>query len=733
MVPHFSRLRRDCTLYLALQKAVYFVPHTSYFKLPKAVYFALGTLYSALQLTILPILATSQNATEQTINHYDLTTKNDTLLLNNYCTLQLNYAEANRDSSIFYGYKALELSRKMNQKFYEACTLSDLGFSLLSNGDYSHALNVLLEASKMAEDKKIAQNVMPTPYISTYVSGDPEADRSLLLGYIKNSLAMLYGSTRNMQKQLQELLEARQIVETGTTNRHLLYSLTYNIANAYFNLNNMDSALYYQRRVMEIEKNFELNNYSGASQKNIGDIYFKKENYDSARIYFLDALYLLEKRNTNANYLALAQASLADLYRKTGKKDSSLYYARAAVKNYIALGSFIPQTVSSYTTLAESFKENAQFDSAFYYMQLAKILSDSLNEKEIERLSTFQQLGFDEQLRLKEKESQQISDDNRRRTYLLLTGLGIFSIIAYILYRNNQQKQKANIVLQEQKKKVEITLNDLQSAQKQLIQSEKMASLGELTAGIAHEMQNPLNFVNNFSELSTELVTEAEDARQESGENNPEITELLSDIRKNLEKINHHGKRADAIVKGMLQHSHSGKGQKESTDINALAEEYLKLSYHGFRKKFPQDATHNEINIIIKSDFDKSLGKIDVIPQDIAKVLLNLYNNAFYAVREKQKTVADQMGNAYQPHVSVTTGRKGSQIEITVTDNGIGIPEEISEKIFQPFFTTKPTGLGTGLGLSLAYDIVKAHGGEMKVDSEEGSGTAFLITLNANS
>ncbi|MEP7228879.1 MAG: ATP-binding protein [Ginsengibacter sp.] len=679
-----------------------------------------GTLLKRMMIGLvatLPLLAIAQSNADLPINHYDLTTNNDTLLLNNYCNLQLNYSEANRDSSIFYGYKALALSKKLNQKFYEACTLSDLGFSLLSNGDYSNALNVLLEASKMAEDKSIAKNVMPTPYINTYIKGNPESDRILLLGYIKNSLALLYGSTRNLQKQLQELLEAREIVEHGTTNKHLLYSLTYNIANAYFNMNNMDSAMYYQRLVIEIEKSFDLNNYSGASLKNVGDIFYKKETLDSAKKYYLDALYLIEKKNTNANYLALTQAALADLYRKNGKNDSSLYYARAAVKNYVALGSFIPQTVASYNTLSESFKDNKQYDSAFFYMQLAKALSDSLNEKEIDRLSTFQQVGFNEQLRLKSQESEQISANNRKRTYLLLAGLGIFFIIAYILYRNNQQKQKANIILQVQKQKVETTLQDLKAAQKQLIQSEKMASLGELTAGIAHEIQNPLNFVNNFSELNKELIDEMNDEMDKG--NIKEAKTIASDLQKNLEKINHHGRRADAIVKGMLQHSQQSKGLKEPTNINALADEYLRLSYHGMRAK------DKEFNAIIKTEFDETVGKINVIPQDVGRVLMNLYNNAFYAVNEKKKTTDE----SYQPTVLVQTKKVNNKIEISVRDTGNGIPENIAAKIFQPFFTTKPTGQGTGLGLSLSYDIIKAHGGEIKVETKEGESSAFVIQL----
>ncbi len=681
-------------------------------------------------LAILNLLVMAQSNADLPINHFDLSTKNDTLLLNTYCTLQLDYSEANRDSSIYYGYKALTQSKKLNQKFYEASTLSDLGFSLLSNGDYSNALNVLLEASKMAEDKSIAKNVIPTTYINTYIKGKPESDRIVLLGYIKNSLALLYGSTRNLQKQLQELLEAREMVEHGTENKHLLYSLTYNIANAYFNMNNMDSAMHYQRLVIEIEKNFELNNYSGASLKNVGDIFYKKGNLDSAKKYYLDALYLIEKKNTNANYLALTQAALADLYQKNGKNDSSLYYARAAVKNYIALGSFIQQTVGSYSTLSQSFKDNKQYDSAYFYMHLAKALSDSLNEKEIDRLSTFQQLGFNEQLRLKARESEQISDNNRIRSYLLFAGLGIFFIIAYILYRNNQQKQKANIILQEQKQKVETTLQDLKAAQKQIIQSEKMASLGELTAGIAHEIQNPLNFVNNFSDVNKDLLVEMKDEMDKG--NIADAKAIANDVIDNEEKISHHGKRADAIVKGMLQHSRLSTGQKEPADINTLADEYLRLSYRGLRAK------DTGFNVAVKTDFDKSIGKINVIPQDIGRVLLNLFNNAFYAVTERRKLEgiglpAGQAG--YEPLVLVSTKKINDKIEIRVSDNGNGIPQNIIDKIFQPFFTTKPTGQGTGLGLSLSYDIIKAHGGEIsvgsggKVESKEGEGSTFIIQL----
>jgi signal transduction histidine kinase len=261
------------------------------------------------------------------------------------------------------------------------------------------------------------------------------------------------------------------------------------------------------------------------------------------------------------------------------------------------------------------------------------------------------------------------------------------------------------------------SLEELKSTQAQLIQSEKMASLGELTAGIAHEIQNPLNFVNNFSEVSNELIDELNEELNKGDV--AEAKAIGNDIKQNLEKINLHGKRADSIVKGMLQHSRTSSGQKELTDINKLADEYLRLSYHGMR------ARDKSFDAEFKTDFDESIGKINVVPQDIGRVMLNVINNAFYAVNEKKKTADEN----YQPTVSVQTKKLKDKVEIRVADNGNGIPLNIVDKIFQPFFTTKPTGLGTGLGLSLAYDIIKAHGGEIKVQTKEGEGSEFIIQL----
>jgi signal transduction histidine kinase len=271
--------------------------------------------------------------------------------------------------------------------------------------------------------------------------------------------------------------------------------------------------------------------------------------------------------------------------------------------------------------------------------------------------------------------------------------------------------------LESAKQQVDRTLVDLKQAQQQLVQSEKMASLGELTAGIAHEIQNPLNFVNNFSEVSNELIEEMKTELQAG--NLKDAAELAESIKQNLEKITHHGKRADGIVKGMLQHSRAGSGQKEPTDLNFLCDEYLRLAYHGYRAK------EKSFNAKFESDFDPSLPKVSVVGQDIGRVILNLINNAFYAVTEMKR----QNDNGYDPKVSVITKNLSGKVEIRVKDNGIGISEKVLEKIFQPFFTTKPTGQGTGLGLSLSYDIIKAHGGTLEVNSKQGEGSEFIIQL----
>ncbi len=340
----------------------------------------------------------------------------------------------------------------------------------------------------------------------------------------------------------------------------------------------------------------------------------------------------------------------------------------------------------------------------------------SLQDSLLADQSQFRTLSFEaeQEMDAKEFSISRLQSDNKISALTRNFSIGmaiLLLVLAAGIYQRFRFKHRANQAL-------EIALADLKTTQAQLVQSEKMASLGELTAGIAHEIQNPLNFVNNFSEINTELIDELD---QLSVKGDIEgIREIVKNIKENEEKINHHGKRADSIVKGMLQHSRSSNGVKEPTDINALCDEYLRLSYHGLRAK---DKT---FNATMKTDYDSSIGPVNIISQDIGRVILNLLTNAFYVVDEKRKmNIA-----GYEPTVSIVTKKLNNKVEIRVSDNGNGIPAKLMDKIFQPFFTTKPTGQGTGLGLSLSYDIItKTHNGELKVQTKEGEGTTITICL----
>ena len=447
----------------------------------------------------------------------------------------------------------------------------------------------------------------------------------------------------------------------------------------------------------------------------LGHIYRKKGDYIHAISNYKNSINASLNKEFVLSDAIEGYLGLAQTFQLNGQRDSAIWYSEKAFT--MATGNSFPaQSLDASILLKDLYTQIGSIDSAFKYQSLALSLKDSLFNQE--KIRAGQNLSFNEfqrQAAIKAAvEAEKIKYQNRIKIYVLLAGLGLFLIIGLLLYRNNRQKQKANTVL-------ETTLANLKSTQSQLIQSEKMASLGELTAGIAHEIQNPLNFVNNFSEVNKELIEELKAERLKPVAERDEQTEseIIEDVITNSEKINHHGKRADAIVKGMLQHSRASTNKKEPADINALADEYLRLSYHGLRAK------DKSFNAIMKTDFDEYIGRINIIPQDIGRVLLNLYNNAFYAVDEKKK----KQPEGYEPTVSVRTKKVGDTVEIKVADNGNGIPQKVVDKIFQPFFTTKPTGQGTGLGLSLSYDIVKAHGGEIKVETKEGEGTEFIILL----
>ena len=383
---------------------------------------------------------------------------------------------------------------------------------------------------------------------------------------------------------------------------------------------------------------------------------------------------------------------------------------------------YTSQTVKHLYLLADLYAADKNMVEAYKTQGQAITIQEKLIQDENEARS----MSFETEQKINENEKAILlldaqNKNNQRTKYYLIGIVSLLGLLAVGLAFFYTNKRKSNRQLSLKNEKLAHTLEQLKSTQTQLIQSEKMASLGELTAGIAHEIQNPLNFVNNFSEVNNELIEEVKShlASGETKLKNEELDDILNDIYQNNEKINQHGQRAADIVKGMLQHSRSSTGQKESTDINALCDEYLRLAYHGLRAK---DKT---FNAKFETVFDESIGKVNIVPQEIGRVILNLINNAFYAVNDKKKNANEN----YEPTVTVSTKKETDKISISVKDNGNGIPATIKDKIFQPFFTTKPTGQGTGLGLSLSYDIVKAHGGEIKMESKEGEGTEFIIQL----
>jgi len=636
---------------------------------------------------------------------------NDTILMAVYRDLSRYYGEFKKDSALYFNEQQLLLARKLGLKLWEADALDVAGYMLWNLGNYPRSLQYLLQAIKIADDPETEKNLWR---ISKFTNEQKRRTARLtVLGASHYDLGMLYDTTGYVQQKLFHYSEAEKIGKE--INDHALLSLVYmNLGTSYLNRNKLDSALSFLQRALACSEKAEFGVYRGYILNEIGRTYLLKEN-DLAKEYFSKSI-LTNVEQGNLNDLADSYLSLADFFIKTSNEDSSLYYVKKGLNLYQTTGDR-KGVITAYNFLFSIYTLRNNLDSAFKYQGLAMASKDSLYDTE--KIKNFQNIGFDEQLRLQKLEEEKKAFQNRVKIFAMLIGLSVFLIIALILYRNNRQKQKANALLQRQKEKVESTLSELKSTQAQLVQSEKMASLGELTAGIAHEIQNPLNFVNNFSEVNKEMIAEMKEEIDKG--NYKDVKLIANNIEENEEKILHHGKRADAIVKGMLQHSRVSTGQKEPTDINKLADEYLRLSYHGMRAK---DKT---FNATLKTDFDQSVGKINVVPQDIGRVLLNLFNNAFYAVKPPHPL----KGEHYEPIVKVSTQKVGDKVEIKVADNGVGIPQKVVDKIFQPFFTTKPTGQGTGLGLSLAYDIVKAHRGDIKVETKEGEGAEFVIQLPA--
>jgi two-component system NtrC family sensor kinase len=606
------------------------------------------------------------------------------------------FLERNLDSSYRYGMAGYELSRKIGDRSKEAAALNLLGEVFIRQGNADRALELFLKGLPLAESQHDSFNMANL----NKVIGDvfqSENEYSKAKYYYQNTL--------------------RYSTDTGL--RVLSRIAAYlSLGKIYLAESKLDSAEYYVTKSQQFQ-------FGTGTFLLLGDIQKKSGNVGKAIEYYRVAVEKGFDMNNRVGiadaYLRLSQ-ELSDLHQS----DSSFYFAR----NAYAIATQVKnpsKIVEAGTQLFRLFEKDGRFDSAFLYQKWVTHLNDSLFNQDKER--QIHNVVFNEQLRQQALASEQEKFKSRVWIFALAGGLLAMLLTAGLLIRNNRHRKEANQLLQGQKEKIESTLSDLKATQSQLIQSEKMASLGELTAGIAHEIQNPLNFVNNFSGINTELLEDLLDAVRRDDKR--EIQQLADQLKDNEDKIQVHGKRADGIVKSMLQHSRVSSAQKELTDINALADEYLRLSYHGLRAK------DKSFNAALEMDFDPAAGSLNLVPQDIGRVLLNLYNNAFYAVMERKKR--GEVG--YEPKVRVETRAVTSSqspvanpesVEIHIIDNGPGIPEAIRAKIFQPFFTTKPTGQGTGLGLSMSYDIVKAHGGELKVETKEGEGSIFIILLPNN-
>jgi two-component system NtrC family sensor kinase len=631
----------------------------------------------------------AQNAFKKSVELFDKTHKQIVSLLT-VLRITYNLVGNQEDRYKFYNDKLQYYLVNGPAGNVAACYHSLAGYYLYK-ADYNLAISDYLKASDIYKDfnERPSRNILnvvantykdwgnyekATVYFKIIVPEAKAANDSTGIIYMYINLSSLNRLENNYAQSL--IFADSALAYDSHTIRGYTAEAYVEKAAALTGLNRLEEALHYLDLAKKMVDSFQLKIFAayGSLESDYGyyQYYSALKKYDVALNYLLEAYKKSVEEKSNRLQLKYL-------------KELSIFYGLhnqpALVFNY---------TKKFYNLTDSLDKENSAFKIAQYENEKKELKqNDSLNV-------------------LKQQSAVQAAVIKTNNSMLLgaLAAILLVSVSLFFVYRQYRLNKK--------------TLLSLRKTQRQLIIAEKMASLGELTAGIAHEIQNPLNFVNNFSDVNTELIEEADEEIDKG--NTEEVKSILSDIKDNSEKINHHGKRADAIVKGMLQHSRSSNSIKEPTDINKLCDEYLRLSYHGLRAK------DKEFNATMKTDFDESIGNINIIPQDIGRVLLNLYNNAFYAVNERKKQQAEN----YQPTVSIKTKMLDGKIEVSVKDNGNGIPQKIVDKIFQPFFTTKPTGQGTGLGLSLSYDIIKAHGGEIKVETKEGESSVFILKIPAN-
>lgn len=631
-----------------------------------------------------------------------------------------------------YSQEGLDLAEKINFPRGKVRNMNRLGSILRFTSNYAEALEMHFNALKIAEKIDYQEGVART----------------------LNNIGILYSEQKDSKKAIEYYFKTKVIAEKINDQNLLQISLV-NLGTDYALLNQTDSARFYTEAAYEMAVKRKSSNVP-VLLMNLGNIYNRMGNYPLSLQYYRSALPYLKAADNN-RLLSQTYFEMAQVFKARKRLDSCQYYA----KKSLALSQEVNNTKYIYEAgmLLASLYESNDKAQAYDYFKLAAVAKDSIFSEE--KTKQIQNLGLNEQLRQQELSATRKEFENQRRMYLLFGVMGVILIVMVILYRNNIQKNRANELLhkqkeaiQTQKKQLQTSLETLKNTQAQLIQREKLASLGELTTGIAHEIQNPLNFVNNFADISVGMVQELMEIKEEvklrtnsvatvqtGGELPPDIKaqneedeilemELLGSLEKTLQKVTTHGQRASDIVKSMLEHSRTGTGEPDITNINKIVDEYLRLAFHGMKAKY------KNFNSAYEFVADENLPDITVVPQDIGRVMMNLCNNAFYSVNFKANQTSKQNDGmmavlaTYQPNVTVITKKGKDMIEIHVKDNGTGIADNVRGKIFQPFFTTKPTGEGAGLGLSLSYDIVvKGHGGTIDVETVEGEGATFIVKL----
>jgi len=599
----------------------------------------------------------------------------------NYEKALSNYLDGLKLADSIKNKESLFLSLKKLAQFYNGLNKND------------QALEFGLRAQKVAEDEGNKQNIYDI--------------LDLIGGFI-------YFNEGKYDKATQYGQRMMKIVESQGDKKKIIYMQMW-FGDLYRAEGKSDSSIAIYSKAVHYAKKLGDKDYLYSSINGIGMAYGEKNQLNNALKYYLEAFKGAEKANVNTNNYGY---NVANTYFQLKNYAKALIYTDKYISICNKAGDNREKSYA-YRLQKDIYARTNKYKEAYNALVEYNKLYFLLHSDDVQNKMNLLQAGFNA-----EKETNTIEFLQKRASLqsklknVLIGASLLLLVIAFLIANKYRLEKKSQLVLSSKNNELNKTINQLKTTQTQLIQSEKMASLGELTAGIAHEIQNPLNFVNNFSEVNKEMIVELKEELN-AGNVNGALT-IADDIQQNEEKINHHGKRADAIVKGMLQHSKASSGVKEPTNINAIADEYMRLAFHGLRAK---DKTFNSEMI---ARFDPNLPQINVVPQDIGRIMLNLFNNAFYAVNQRQKTA----GPGYKGEVTVTTYTENGQVIIKVMDNGIGIPAAIKDKIMQPFFTTKPTGEGTGLGLSLTYDmVVKGNGGNIMVDSVEGGRTEFTISL----